>query len=726
VIGQDSAVVFLRQGSFVIRVHQSRIMPVKEQDLPADQDVNTSVAVENTEPVPRESLLGVPQYIVGDSTPSTDDIIEPVEVSPVRNPTPSTDQDVIADCQEEDDDDIEPVEDVSLIENWNNSFLDESSTQVSEVTVEVPDSQPENTVQEIKKSQNRPTVIKRGSTLIFVDDGEQYEAVVLSRAGKATGKRKNWYNVHVKETDEVISLDISTVGEYTVVNKDDAGSDGFDLGIVEDVYAVQLDDYAAEKEIELASWISNNVYEEVAIEELDARKVITSTWVCKESGGKKKARLVARGFLEDTTSISRDSPTCCKESLRLLLSIIAGKNWILQALDIKSAFLQGKEMERLVYMKPPREANAKSGIIWKLLKCVYGLVDASLKWYQRVVDCLIDLNGTKSKDPAVFYWRKDGDIVGVLALHVDDFMYAGTDEFLQDVIRKVKEVFLIKVEEKSAFTYLGLEIQQQASYIELDQKKYIEQLSPIDIPDRALKTRNLSSEEKNLLKSKLGQILWVSNHSRPDVSFQVCLISSGIKEATIQDFYDCNQVINKLKKRDVSVKHHSLGNLKNLKFVLFSDASHKNLYNGASQGGYIVFIKSDDSEFATPLIWSSKKLKRIVRSTLFAETYALLEAIDACIFLRRMTAQLLNIENIKIECHVDSQTLCDSVEGNKLNEDKRLRHEIECLRETVKLDNIVVHKVDTKLNVADVFTKAGAPSALILEVLETGVLRFDL
>ena len=49
--------------------------------------------------------------------------------------------------------------------------------EVSEVAVEVPDSQPANTVQENERSQKKPTVIKRGSTLIFVDDGEQYEAV---------------------------------------------------------------------------------------------------------------------------------------------------------------------------------------------------------------------------------------------------------------------------------------------------------------------------------------------------------------------------------------------------------------------------------------------------------------------------------------------------------------------------------------------------------------------
>ena len=173
VIGQNSAVVFLRQRSFVIRIHHSRVMPVKEQHLSEDQTVGTSVTIENTEPVPRESLLGIPQYLVGDSVPSTD-------------------PGVIDDCQEEDY--IDPVKDVSLIENWNNSFLDEHSAdvpEVSEVAVEVPDSQPANTVQENERSQKKPTVIKRGSTLIFVDDGEQYGAVVLSRAGKATGKKKN-------------------------------------------------------------------------------------------------------------------------------------------------------------------------------------------------------------------------------------------------------------------------------------------------------------------------------------------------------------------------------------------------------------------------------------------------------------------------------------------------------------------------------------------------------
>ena len=71
-----------------------------------------------------------------------------------------------------------------------------------------------------------------------------------------------------------------------------------------------------------------------------------------------------------------------------------------------------------------------------------------------------------------------------------------------------------------------------------------------------------------------------------------------------------------------------------------------------------MFIKRKYSVYATPFLWKSKKLKRIVRSTLFAETYALLDAIDHCIFIRRLTAQLLGVEDddIIIKCYTDSKT----------------------------------------------------------------------
>ncbi len=62
------------------------------------------------------------------------------------------------------------------------------------------------------------------------------------------------------------------------------------------------------------------------------------------------------------------------------------------------------ELSRDLYIKPPPEAN-NEGKLWKLKKCVYGLADASLYWYNRVKEIVMRSVGTMSQvDPAVFYW----------------------------------------------------------------------------------------------------------------------------------------------------------------------------------------------------------------------------------------------------------------------------------------------------------------------------------
>ena len=69
--------------------------------------------------------------------------------------------------------------------------------------------------------------------------------------------------------------------------------------------------------------------------------------------------------------------TYSKEGLHIALSIMASKYRMCKSMDIKTAFLQSKKLDRLVYLDPPKEANVPPGYIWKLSKCVYGLTDAS-------------------------------------------------------------------------------------------------------------------------------------------------------------------------------------------------------------------------------------------------------------------------------------------------------------------------------------------------------------
>ena len=92
-----------------------------------------------------------------------------------------------------------------------------------------------------------------------------------------------------------------------------------------------------------------------------------------------KARFVAKGFQErNKNNLRTDSLTCTKENLRIMFALAATNSWKVKSLDIKSAYLQGKEIERLVYVKPPVQVTRDK--LWRLKKAIYGLNDAARLW----------------------------------------------------------------------------------------------------------------------------------------------------------------------------------------------------------------------------------------------------------------------------------------------------------------------------------------------------------
>ena len=206
-------------------------------------------------------------------------------------------------------------------------------------------------------------------------------------------------------------------------------------------------DFSEAKMVESQSWKTNKVYEEVPYEN---QKCISVRWVCGMKSCENgyiypKARLMARGFEEDNRNLNKESPTCFKDSFRVINAIVAQKQWKLNATD-KTAFLQGEEFDREVYLYPPKEANTNR--IRKLKKCVYGLADASLKWYGRVKSFLFQNNGKMSvADPSVFYWHNGTVLLGIICVHVDDFLWAGVTDFENDIVNNLRLTFKIGKEE---------------------------------------------------------------------------------------------------------------------------------------------------------------------------------------------------------------------------------------------------------------------------------------
>ena len=85
----------------------------------------------------------------------------------------------------------------------------------------------------------------------------------------------------------------------------------------------------------------------------EGQNAIRTRWVFTDheddqsKGYKIKARLCLRGDTENDVELVRsDSPTTHKDSLKLALSIAANESWKIMTADIKSAFLQGKPLNR--------------------------------------------------------------------------------------------------------------------------------------------------------------------------------------------------------------------------------------------------------------------------------------------------------------------------------------------------------------------------------------------
>ena len=124
-------------------------------------------------------------------------------------------------------------------------------------------------------------------------------------------------------------------------------------------------------------------------------------------------------------------------------------------------------------------------------------------------------------------------------------------------------------------------------------------------------------------------------------------------------------------------------------------------------------------------MWKSKKLRRVVKSVMAAETLIQVEATEACFWLANLLSETLYCKpnddrNKKIECYIDNHQLYQSVYSIRPIQDKGLRTEIALLREMINKKEITkINWIENKYQIADCLTKYGASSEKLLNTLKT-------
>lgn len=182
----------------------------------------------------------------------------------------------------------------------------------------------------------------------------------------------------------------------------------------------------------------------------------------------------------------------------------------------------------------------------------------------------------------------------------------------------------------------------------------------------------------------------------------------------------------KLKNSDSDLLFHCDLNLLDCSIVSFCDASFGNLPNGGSQGAYFTFL-IDQAGVYVPIAWQSRRVRRVVKSTVAAECLAAIEAAENAVLVTVALKSILPHANTKTIIYCDNKNLVSAVYSSTKVEDQRLQIDICVLRDMLSSKELSkICWVPTKYQLANCLTKTGASVYDLLNVLNNKLIfNFD-
>jgi hypothetical protein len=211
-------------------------------------------------------------------------------------------------------------------------------------------------------------------------------------------------------------------------------------------------------------------------------------------------------------------------------------------------------------MKIPEGVTCeKPNMVCKLQKSLYGLKQASRKWYEKLTALLIKEGYTQSSsDYSLFTLHKEHDFTALL-VYVDDVILAGNSMAEFDRIKTVFNV-AFKIKNLGQLKYfLRLEVAHSKEGITISQRKYCLDLlkdsgllgcKPASTPlDTSIKLHSSSGtpySDITAYRRMVGKLLYL-NTTRPDIAFATQQLSQFMHAPTTIHFNAACRVLRYLK-----------------------------------------------------------------------------------------------------------------------------------------------------------------------------------
>jgi len=139
-----------------------------------------------------------------------------------------------------------------------------------------------------------------------------------------------------------------------------------------------------------------------------------------------KARLVAKGYtqVKGLDYFDSFSPVAKLTTVRLVIALASINHWHLHQLDVNNAFLHGDLQDDGYMTLPPGILVKNYNTVCKLNKSLYGLKQASRKWYDKLTYVLLQHHYTEANPDHSLFIEKTGSSYTILLVYVDHIILA--------------------------------------------------------------------------------------------------------------------------------------------------------------------------------------------------------------------------------------------------------------------------------------------------------------
>ena len=472
-------------------------------------------------------------------------------------------------------------------------------------------------------------------------------------------------------------------------------------------------------QIELKALARNHTWEKCLLPE--GKRAVGCRWVFtikrRPDGSieRYKARLVAKGYTQ-TYGVDYSetfSPVAKMDTVRVLLSVAANKDWPLYQFDVTNAFLHG-ELKKEVYMESPPgfEGDFKEGEVCRLKKTLYGLKQSPRAWFGRFGAAMKKYDYQQSNADHTLFLKRKGDKITCLLIYVDDMIITGNDE---EEIAQLKKNLATEFEMKDlgALKYfLGVEVLRSRKGIFINQRKYILDLlaeigmvdckpaeTPIIVNHGLQIKEGAQLTDRERYQRLVGKLIYLS-HTRPDIVYAVSIVSQFMHQPQHEHLEAALRIVRYLKR----TFDHGIMFKKNdhLEIHGYTDADWAgNPVDRRSTSGYFTFVGGN------LVTWKSKKQKVVALSSAEAEFRGIRNGLTEVLWLRRLMEELALLPQKTCQLFCDNKAAI-SISENPVQHDRTKHVEVDrhFIKEKIEAGIVEFPFVRSKDQLADILTKA--------------------